>query len=62
MNTHVMVSDIHRNVVTGQEGADGQHRSVSETSNPSTAESSSPSRLKSGQLPEYCAIHGLTFA
>ena len=28
MNTHVMVLDIHRNVVAGQEGASGQHHSV----------------------------------
>ena len=51
MNTHVMVLDIHRNVVAGQEGGDGQHRSVSPTSDLSTTECSPSPRLKSGLLP-----------
>ena len=51
MNTHVMVLDIHRNVVAGQEGPDGQHRSVSPTSDPSTTEYSPCPRLKLGLLP-----------
>ena len=51
MNTHVMVLDIHRNVVAGQEGPDGQHRSVSPTSDPSTTERSPSPRLKPGRLP-----------
>ena len=51
MNTHVMVLDIHRNVVASQEGPDGQHRSVSPTSDPSTTECSPSPRLTSGRLP-----------
>ena len=30
-STHVMVSDIHRTIVQGQEGNDGKHLSVSDT-------------------------------
>ena len=51
MNTHLMVSDIYRNVVAGQEGGDGQNRSVSATSGPSTTECSPSPRLESGLLP-----------
>jgi hypothetical protein len=29
INTHLMVADMHRNALTGQEGIDGQRRSVS---------------------------------
>jgi len=29
VNTHAMVSEIHRSVVKGEEGTDSQHRSVS---------------------------------
>ena len=31
MSAHIMVSDLHRNVFTSQEGADSQHPSVSTT-------------------------------
>jgi len=30
VNTHTLVSDIHRNMLKGQEGTDGQHQSVSD--------------------------------
>jgi len=36
INTHIMVADIHRNALTGQEGADGQHHSVNATRYSST--------------------------
>jgi len=31
VDTHAIVSDIRRNMLKGQEGTDGQHRSVSDT-------------------------------
>ena len=31
MNTHTIVSDIHRNILKSQEGTDGKHQSVSDT-------------------------------
>jgi len=36
INTHLMVADIHRNALTGQEGTERQHRSVSGTFYPSS--------------------------
>ena len=50
-NTHIMVLDTHRNVVAGQDGASGQHHSVSPASDPLTTECSPSPRLKSGLLP-----------
>lgn len=50
MNTHMMVLDLRRGVLTDQEGTDDQHRSVSATSYPSAIECSPPHRLKLGQL------------
>ena len=38
MNTHTMISDIHRNVLISQEATDGQQHSVSTTSRPSMTE------------------------
>ena len=35
INTHMMVSDLHRNALTSQEGTGGQHSSVGATSYPS---------------------------
>ena len=49
MNSHGMILDLHRTVVTGQEGTGGQHRSVSPTSHPSTTECSPSLRLNPGQ-------------
>ena len=45
-----MILDIHRHVMAGQEGADGQYRSVSVASNQSATEYSQSPRLKPGQL------------
>ena len=50
VNTNAMVLEIHRNVVTGQGGTDGQHRSVSPTSYLSTTERLPSTRLNQGQL------------
>ena len=50
LNTHTLVSDIHRNVVTSQQGSDGQHRQVSAIFYPSATECSPHPRLESGQL------------
>jgi hypothetical protein len=38
MNTHTLVSDMHRNVLKGQEGTDDKHLPVSDTCTPFTAE------------------------
>ena len=48
VNTNAMVSDIHRSVVAGQGGTDGQYRSVSTTSYRSTTTYSPPPRPKPG--------------
>jgi hypothetical protein len=37
-STHIMVSDIHRNMMKGQGGSDGINLTVSETCTPSTTE------------------------
>jgi hypothetical protein len=29
INTHMLVADMHRNALAGQEGTDGRHQSVS---------------------------------
>ena len=50
LNTHTLVSDIHRNVLTNQQGSDSQHRQVSATFYPSAIECSPYPRLESGQL------------
>ena len=50
MNTHIMVSDLHRNASTGQEGTSGQCLSVSAASCPPTTVSS-PS-LDSNQIDD----------
>ena len=42
MNTHTMVLDLHRGALTGQEGTDDQHRSVSVTPYLSKTEYSPP--------------------
>ena len=34
VDTHAMVSEIHRSVVKGEEGTDNQHRSVSDICSP----------------------------
>ena len=51
VNTNAMVLEIHRNVVTGQAGTSGQHRSVSAVYYSSTTEYSPSPRLNPGQLP-----------
>ena len=49
MDTNVLVSDIHQNVVTSQGGTDGQHRPVSVTFHPSTTECLPYTRPEPGQ-------------
>ena len=51
INTHVLVSDIHRKMVTGQEGTDGLRHSVSLTLRPPTTGCSPFSRFNPGQSP-----------
>ena len=51
VNTHTLVLDLHRNALSGQEGASGRHPSVSVTFYPSIRECSPPPRFKQGQLP-----------
>ena len=48
VNTHTMVLDLHRNALSGQESASGQHPSVRVISRPSTLEYSPSPRLKPG--------------
>ena len=52
VNTNAMVMEIHRNVVTGQAGTSGQHRSVSAAYCPSMTECSPSPRLNPGQLSQ----------
>ena len=49
INTHTMVADIHRNVVTGEEGVSGQNRSVGATRYPQTMECLLSPRLELGK-------------
>ena len=50
INSHIMLSDIHRNVLTGQGGVDSQHHLVSARFCPPTTEYLPSSRLKPGQF------------
>ena len=50
INTNVMVLEIHRTMVMGQEGSGGQHLSVSAALYSSTTEYLPSPRLKLGQL------------
>jgi hypothetical protein len=49
INTHMMVSDLHRNTLTVQGGVDDQHRSVRAAFCPSTTKHLPSPRLKPGQ-------------
>ena len=48
INTHMVVLDIHRNVLAGQGSADGQHHSVNRVFYLSTTGCSQPLRTKTG--------------
>ena len=50
LNTHLMVSDLHQNLLIGKGSVDEQHRPVSTTLHPSTTGYLPSPRLRPGQL------------
>jgi hypothetical protein len=60
-DTQTMVADMHRNMLTGQEGSSARNHSVGTTCYPSKTECLPSPRLESGQRFYHNEIHSLTF-